>query len=554
MASISLPLPHPTTTSAWALPWLTAQRCRAIMIVTIAAVFLGHFAYLRHNCPIDLAEDEAYYWDWSRQLDISYYSKGPLTAWMIRASCAVFGDTMPGVRFPALVMRAGLAVCTWWLTRRLFGSRRLALGAVLLGYTVPMFLAAGLIITTDPPFLFCLGVATCFAAVALFDQKRWAWIALGATVGAGFLVKFSMPVWYVGLLAYLLIDRPSRFWLKTRWPWISLLAAAPFAIPVVLWNIRHGWVTVLHVGEDVGVRDGGFSPRNFLDFWLGQAGVVGPALFVLMMAGVVSALRLRRLRLLAPSIEDDPARGLRFLLSFAMPIFVGVILTSLRKHPSANWAAGSYFPLVILTAHFVARQLRNPRQWVWWRWLFYPAIGSGLALVVAAHNTPALYPALIRLSARYPSLHLSARTDPTYRLQGWTEAGAVISERLRQMPPGTLLLAADYQTTAELAFYAAGQPRTYCAGSYFHDPSIREPFSQYDMWPNRRLDDPALAGRSALYLGRINDDVRNAFATVEQLPPIQVQKNGLPIRDLALWRCSGFKGMTWPGWEGKYNK
>src|SRR5687767_13185304 len=66
----------------------------------IVAVFLGNFVYVSGECPLDLATDEAYYWDWSRRLDLSYYSKGPLVAYLIRGSCSVFGDTELGVRFP----------------------------------------------------------------------------------------------------------------------------------------------------------------------------------------------------------------------------------------------------------------------------------------------------------------------------------------------------------------------------------------------------------------------------------------------------------------------
>ena len=74
--------------------------------------------------------------DWSRHLDLSYYSKGPMIAYIIRGSCAVMGDTMPAVRLPALILAVGTSVCAYWLTRKLFGSDRLALGAVLLGAIV----------------------------------------------------------------------------------------------------------------------------------------------------------------------------------------------------------------------------------------------------------------------------------------------------------------------------------------------------------------------------------------------------------------------------------
>src|SRR5262245_46125291 len=64
----------------------------------IVCVSVLRLIYLAFWCPLDLAPDEAYYWDWSRQLDWSYHSKGPLVAWLIRLSCDCFGNTMLAVR------------------------------------------------------------------------------------------------------------------------------------------------------------------------------------------------------------------------------------------------------------------------------------------------------------------------------------------------------------------------------------------------------------------------------------------------------------------------
>src|SRR6266704_2046697 len=76
-----------------------------------------------------------------------------IAALVIRASCAIFGDTMPAVRLPAVFLRAGIAIMTYWLALKLFKSDPLALLATLLSYLTPMFLAAGLIMTTDPAYL-----------------------------------------------------------------------------------------------------------------------------------------------------------------------------------------------------------------------------------------------------------------------------------------------------------------------------------------------------------------------------------------------------------------
>src|SRR3954465_13494178 len=128
----------PSTARRSRLDWLTPAWCRTILALVLALGFLSHVRYLTHDCPLDLSGDEAQYWDWSRNLDLSYYSKGPLVAYIIRASCAAFGDTMPAVRLPALVLGTCTLVVTYLLARRLFASDRVALGAVLLFHVVPM--------------------------------------------------------------------------------------------------------------------------------------------------------------------------------------------------------------------------------------------------------------------------------------------------------------------------------------------------------------------------------------------------------------------------------
>src|SRR4051794_21627095 len=86
----------------------SAGPCRLRPASPLLGLPACRLAFLAHDCPLDLAPDEAHYWDWSRHLDWSYYSKGPLVAYLIRASCEAFGPLavrltgtmMPAVRLP----------------------------------------------------------------------------------------------------------------------------------------------------------------------------------------------------------------------------------------------------------------------------------------------------------------------------------------------------------------------------------------------------------------------------------------------------------------------
>src|SRR5438045_6069003 len=97
-------------------------RIAAGLLIVASAGF--HLYYLADQCPLDLAADEAHYWDWSRHLDWSYYSKGPLVALLIHGGCALFGpwaeaatgSLMPAIRLPAVLCGALLLTSLYVLT------------------------------------------------------------------------------------------------------------------------------------------------------------------------------------------------------------------------------------------------------------------------------------------------------------------------------------------------------------------------------------------------------------------------------------------------------
>lgn len=516
---------------------LTPWRCRAVL-AALLAVHLGfHLWYVGHG-PIDLSGDEAHYWDWSRRLDWSYYSKGPLVALIIRGSCQLFGDTPAAVRYPAVLLSVLSTIVTYLLTLRLFRSDRLALGVTLLGSLIPLFIAGGFLMTIDPPFYLCWGLASyllTFAVPALVSGERsdrhWgAWIAIGLIVGIGALAKLASLVWLAAMLLVLAVDRSLRPVLKTGGPWLAVAIALACTTPIVAWNARHDWVSFRHVARQTGLTatdDKSNLPGRVGEFLGSQAGVVGPV-GVFMIAGALYAFR-----------ADNPhRRALRMLAVFGVSFFAACFLLSFLTKVQGNWPAPAYFTLAILAGYFLATQRK---EWIG-RWL-QVCIVYGVILHPLLHDFSLAYPLLKRLS-REP-----AKLDPSARLRGWREVGERVSADLR---PGEFILCEDYQQTALLAFYTAGRPITYCAGSYYARPKR---LTQYDFWPDRRLDSPDLIGRDAVLIGKggaIHPDVAAAFERVEKLSPIEVVHRGVKVRSVTPWRGYGFKGMHRPAGQRVY--
>src|SRR5712672_3550240 len=127
--------------------WIPERACPYLALFLVLAATGLLLVYLACDCPLDLAPDEAHYWDWSRHLDWSYYSKGPAVAYLIHSSCWLFGawseawtgNLMLAVRLPAIVCGSLLLVSLYIRTVQVFRRERLALAVVALGLTMPIF-------------------------------------------------------------------------------------------------------------------------------------------------------------------------------------------------------------------------------------------------------------------------------------------------------------------------------------------------------------------------------------------------------------------------------
>jgi len=529
------------------------MRCRLIVAALVLFGFVSHLRYLTHDCPIDLSGDEAHYWDWSRRLDLSYYSKGPLVAYIIRASCAVFGENMPAVRFPAVLLAAGTTLLTYALARKLFASDRVALGAVLLNHLVPMFVAGSVLMTIDPPLFLCWALATWFAAKAVFDGRGWGWVGMGLAMGVGFLAKYAMFLWLPGLALFLLVDREGR--VKPRWRWLLLSTgiALLFSIPIMVWNARHDWVSLRHVAHQTGTSaESEFSLGNFGEFIVGQIGGVGPMLSVILVGAVVYAL--------GRSSRTDPhRRSMRFLVCMGLPFFVIVGADSLWTKVQVNWPAPAYFSLVILAAYYLSTRMASVATWKRWRGWLWGTVIFGLVCMPIAHNTEIIYPLVAKVWPMFSKDKVTVKWDPTYKLRGWAELGQRVSEVIESLPGGTMILCEEYQTAGEMAFYVRGQPRTYYVGSWFGAPGTagakdrRKRHSQYDLWEDRQLDRAELVGRDAVYIGHEPpSDFVASFARMEKLPALRIERRGLEVRTFQMWLCRSFRGMRRPVERGGF--
>jgi hypothetical protein len=486
------PLPDPTPRAG---PRLDRRDDRAAIGI-VAAALAFHVAYAG---LLALSPQEAYYWTWSRHLDLSYFDHPPLVAWTIRAATELFGEGERAIRLAAAFHSAVLSAFLWLATRRLFGSRA-ALVAVVAATAVPIFSLGQVIATPDAPLLSGWAMAFYFTVRAL-DDERPAWLlAAGAATGWAILGKYTGFLLFPQLLLALALDPRGRRMLRTPWPWAGAALALALFSPVVVWNLRHALASFAF--QTTG-RTSTFSLRPVLvaRFVALQAALVTPIVLGYLVEAIVAAVRRRR----------DPA--FRLCAIFSAPLMLLAAVISPFHWVKGNWLAAAYpTALAAAAALFVARRGLARRV----------AVG-GLALAAAG----TVYSHLVPL---VPALPFSARDDLS---TGWRELAARAERELSAMPAGAFVAGCNYKVSAELAYYLPGRPETRSV----------ELMGENGLQFGVRARPEALVGREGLLV--LDPREKNTCERREQacaplvpLDPLTVRRGRDVVTTFQLWRCT----------------
>ncbi len=519
---------------------------RGLAVGLILLVTALRALYVLYLCPYDLAPDEGHYWDWARHLDWSYYSKGPLVAWIIRAGCELFGDLaistngtlMPAVRLPAVLCGSGTLAALYVLTWQTYRSDRLALGVVLIVLTLPSFVVLSIVMTIDAPFLCCWSWALVFGRAALVDGKSWAWPAAGVLIALGILAKYTMALWLASAGLFVLVTPTHRHLLFRSGFWIMSLTAGLSAIPILYWNSQNDWVTFRHVAVQAGVADaptgGGFR-------WFGPAVYIGEQLAPLF--GFWLVLWIVAVGRFWPTRTIDP--GLRYLWWMSVPTFLLFGASSFKAKVQVNWPVSAYLAGAVLIAGWFAEVGQHRRSVRIGAWI---AGTLGLIVSFAVHDTGRFYLPVVRpfLNDETPARPMPARQfDITARLKGWRFLAADLDQRRAEIRAvdgvDPIMAGPRWDVPGLLGFYCADHPQAYSFGLAMHDRH-----SQYDLWRPNPLDDPAaFAGRTFLIVagGDPRLDLAGGFDSIGQPEEVTYREDGLVVAKWYVCVGRGYRGL-----------
>ena len=462
---------------------------------------------------MELVPDEAYYWLWSQHPAWSYRDKGPAVAWTIALGTKIFGNTVFGIRFFAVMLSTGTGALLFLIARRLYDDR-VALWTLLLASVIPLVAVGSILMTIDSLSVFFWAWAAQIFWKAIHRDNLADWFWLGLAIGAGFLAKFTNGV-QLGCIAFFLLwskeHRPLLFSRK------MLALGGSFGVsvlPVLWWNMQTGWVHAMALHARSGV-DKSFHvhPLELLQFIGGQFAVISP----LIAAGMVVA----GIALLWKKSSD---LRVRFLLSQFLPLYGLFAFFSLNKAGQANWAAPALVTGIIFTVVYWREVVaRLPA----WRWGVSAAFAVALLMTVALHNTN---PLMIAAKSVTDALNRRPIPDPLRRAQGWKDFTAHV-ESAREKNRVNLLIADNYAQASMMAFYLPGQPQTYLLPATYGD-------TQFTLWPGYEVR----PGVRALYVTTSNQPppktLRNQFSTVELVDAFWSQHHGRNMTEFHIYLCT----------------
>jgi dolichol-phosphate mannosyltransferase len=313
------------------LSWRTAAVGLTGYAVLLRLVYLG--------LP-DLLPEEAYYWNYAQHPALGYLDHPPMVAWLIGLGTTLFGDTEFGVRLGTFLCWFITAGFSFALARDLFG-KGIALITVMLTAVLPFFFLFGFFATPDAPLTACWAGALLFLERALSGGRARAWWGAGICLGLGMLSKYTIALLVPATLAFLLLDRPSRRWLRRPEPYLAAMLAGLLFSPVILWNQQHGWASFL------------FQTAHRLD---APARFGLPMLLAAMVLLITPLGFLDAVRAVLPSRrerEGAPSRARLFATVFTLVPLSVFVLFSLGHDVRMSWTG----PLWLATLPAVAERL-----------------------------------------------------------------------------------------------------------------------------------------------------------------------------------------------------
>ncbi len=520
----------------------------------IAFVFATRIAYLAAH-RVEITEDEAYQWIWSKHLALSYFSKPPLIAYAQFLGTGIWGDSEFGIRFLAPVFASILSVAMLRFMAREINARAGFWLIVMLGAT-PLLLLGSTLLTVDSPSVLFWVLAMIAGWRAMQSDRLTPWCWTGLFLGLGLMSKYTAAIQILGWPLFFLLYPPARQHMRRPGPYVALGIALLAFLPVIIWNAQHDWITLRHLADRGGVlpalqkwfpglnsagpahapvmppapSEAGALKRRFFEFVLSEFGLLNPVFFIGVLWAVFAFWRLAGRR---------PV--LLYFFAMGAPIFAIYTLWTMVSRVLPNWIAPGVVPLFALLVG--AADCYWPERRLRIKYGLAGGLALGFVAVGALHATELVFPLGSQVVKFFTGKALSVNVDPLHRVRGWKDIATMInSDRQKLAAEGkpAFLIADHYGLTSILTFYIPEAKKNVRDEPLVYYIRSEEPKNQFYYWPGYETR----KGQNAIYVREKPPialpppaELVRDFASVTELGMRTAYYHGQPFREYQLFVC-----------------
>ncbi len=362
-----------------------------LIIITISRI------YSLYVSPIELSVDEAQYWHWSRNIDLGYFTKPPLIAWMISLSTFIFGNEEWAVRLFSPITHLLISLVLWGTAKFAFGSNA-GKAAALIWIFTPAASLGGFIISTDTPLLLFWSLSLFFLLKSLRLNSSYHALFVGLFLGLAFLSKYAALYFPIFFIIWWLIHDRSKF-LNIKNIVIILFTSVLIASTNLYWNYLNDFATVNHTISNANLLEITLNYDNVIDFLSSQFLVFGPLLFFLYLLLVIDSF-----------FKD---RNITLLAMISLPIIILMTVQSFLKIANANWAVTAYVGATLIISYYV-----NLTRSSIFKGFFYLGLFLNIAISV--------YILIITINASFYPLNL--KSNPLRKNLGFEKLASKIQD------------------------------------------------------------------------------------------------------------------------------
>lgn len=331
-----------------------------LVIITLFRLLISRY--------FPLIGDEAYYWLWSRRLDLSYVDHPPLIAYYLKGLTLILGNNEFTFRLGAIILVTLTTILVYRIGKELFDTRTGTISAIIFNL-IPIFLGGSLFLVPQQPFLFFWTLSTYFFIKVLKSGKGYWWYFLGTSVGLGLLSDYIMFLFFPTVGLYLVLNKHTQYWWSRKEPYLGALIAFVLFSPVIIWNLTQGFTPLDYLAARSRTA---LNPiQNLLTFISLETILYTPVFFLIVFYLILKMWK-------------PPSEKVLLLGCLSAPVMLVFLLISPFIMVGGHWPAAAYIPAILFIS-----QLRNKKYfWSMGIALFFAVLVNILAFTYYLYLYP----------------------------------------------------------------------------------------------------------------------------------------------------------------------